>query len=181
MTENNKIKMSRDLYIFQHAKELSKTDEEKCLSKAIAALKEFVQKENCRFCPERCEDDEDDFYEEDAIVLYAEPGHTASLVEEEWAIDEMMIHGHVSSFKLHHITDELYAVFPKEIATFHSDGSVFVAGPMYICNSIIEEDGEEVTGDLSAVEFCEAMSYLATHTVNKSSSGKSGFLLDEEV
>ncbi len=143
--------------------------------------------EDDAFCEDFYADDEDGFYddfddeEEDAIVMYAEPGKAASLVSEEWAIDEMMIYHRVSAFLTRFITDELMAVYPKEYAAENPDGSVFVTGPLYICHPIIDED-DDTNMDLTAVDFCEAMAYLSAHTAKEKDqkNGRIGFLLEKE-
>lgn len=178
MTEFEKTKMAKELYNFQKAKKHPDVVQKNYLDEAIEALKAMVAAKTDTSFDE--EYDEDDFYEEDAIVLYAEPGKSASLVEEEWAIDEIMIHRHISGFKMHFITEELMAVFPKDCVRYNHDGSVLVTGPLYICHPIICET-EDANMDLTAVDLCEATAYLATHTVkdNKNSTGKLGFLLEE--
>ena len=126
------------------------------------------------------DDDDEDFYEEDAIVLYAAPGMPVTLVEEYSAIDEMLIYCGANKFGMSFITDELMAVYPTKYAHVNSDGMIFVAGPIYICHPIIgDEEGANM--DLSAKDFCEAMAFISTHTVlAKNESNVSGFLFEEE-
>lgn len=150
------------------------------LRESLDALKPLVAavKDNPFFAALREEEDED-IYEEDAIVLYAEPGKAACLIEEEEAIDEILITRKVSGFRMHFITEELMAVYPDEYSCKQPDGSVLVEGPLYICHPIIGET-EDANSDLSAIDFCEAMSYLSTHTIKTKADGVLGFLLDKE-
>ena len=127
------------------------------------------------------EDDDEDDYEEEAIVLYAEPNNSFHLVEEVEAIEEIMLNHNVSGFNSHFITDELMAMYPKEYARVRKDGSVLVAGPLYIAHPIIDEDEMDACMDLSAVDFCEALAYLTSHTIHAKNNAEAiGFLLEKE-
>ncbi len=125
-------------------------------------------------------EDEENSYEADAIVLYAVPGMPAALVSEEWAIDELMLHRSEAEFSLQSITEDLMAVYPTGSAHEYADGTVLVSGPMYICHPVIGDE-EDAKMDLSAVDFCEAMSFISTHTVfARNKSEVSGFLFKKE-
>lgn len=131
------------------------------------------------------EDEEDeDVYEEEAIVLYAELNNSFHLIEEVEAIEEIeeiMLNHSMSGFISHFITDELMAMYPKEYARSRKDGSVLVTGPLYIAHPIIDEDGMDACMDLSAVEFCEALVYLTSHTIYAKNNAEAiGFLLEKE-
>ena len=188
MTDNEKRSMEKSMHNFQLAK---KDPEQVCrdfLTEAIDTLKTLVEatKDNPFFRALREAGMDEDYYDEDAIVLYAEPGREASLIEEGEAIDEMMMKTRVSAFEMRYITENLMAVYPREYAFKNRDGRVFVAGPLYICHPVVDEDDdeddEEICMDLTAVDFCEAMAYLATHTrkVNIISNTITGFVLDKE-
>lgn len=69
------------------------------------------------------EDEDEDVYEEEAIVLYAELNNSFHLIEEVEAIEEIMLNHSMSGFISHFITDELMAMFPKEYARARKDGS----------------------------------------------------------
>lgn len=125
--------------------------------------------------------EDEDIYKEEAIVLYAEPNNSFHLVEEVEAIEEIMLNHNVSGFNSHFITDELMAMYPKEYARVRKDGSVLVAGPLYIAHPIIDEDEMDACMDLSAVDFCEALAYLTSHTIHAKNNAEAiGFLLEKE-
>lgn len=127
-----------------------------------------------------CEDSED-FYDEDAIVLYAVPGKPITLVNEEYAIDELMINAGATAFAQAFISEDLLAVYPVKYAyeSINTEGMVFVAGPMYICHPVIGD--EDARMDLTAEDFCEILSFITDHTVlAKDKSEASGFLLEKE-
>lgn len=184
MTENEKIRRMKEIQNFQKGKKASEEIRPEFFKESIEVLKELVEvaKENPYFRG-LCEKNEfdDDFYEQDAVVLYAQPGKAAGLVEEEWAIEEMMIQHRVSTFQSRFITEELMAVYPKECAKDYTEGTVAVAGPLYICRPILDSEDDEAKMDLTAVDFCEAMAYLITHTVKNKENGRSEFLLDKEA
>lgn len=178
MTENKKLCMENDMRNFQKVKKESEKLPSGFYHEAVEILSALVEavKDNPYFLA--LQEEADDFYDESAIVLYAEPGKVAALLEEGEAIDEIMIARRVSSFETRYITEELLAVYPKNYAREHSDGSVFVAGPLYIAHPIYDEDDDEATMDLTAVDFCEAMAYLTTHAVKE--NNMPGFLLEKE-
>jgi len=177
MTENEKMAM-----VMQEFQRIKKNPERIALCaflrESIDALKEMTAA--VKNIP-GVNENEDEYYEEDAIVLYAEPGKAAVLVQEDEAIDEIMIQKKVSTFEMHFITEELMAVYPENCAVKNPDGSVFVAGPLYITHPVIGET-EDRNIDLSAVDFCEAMAYITTHTVTASiiSGFITGYLLEKE-
>ena len=190
MTDNEKISMEKSMHNFQLAKKDPRLVYEDFLRDSVDVLERLVEavKDNpfFRAIREAAEIDDEDYYDEDAIVLYAEPGREAALIEEGEAIDEMMMKARVSTFEMRYITEDLMAVYPSEYAFKNRDGRVFVAGPLYICHPVVDEDDdeddEEICMDLTAVDFCEAMDYLATHTrkVNIISNTITGFVLDKE-
>lgn len=130
------------------------------------------------------EDDEydgDDFCDEDAIVLYTVPGMPVTLVDEECAIDELMINFGAKAFSQTFITEDLMAVYPTKYAyeSANVEGMVFVAGPMYICHVIAGD--EDAKMDLTAEDFCQILSFINDHTVPaKDKSETSGFLFEKE-
>ena len=67
-------------------------------------------------------EEDEDVYEEEAIVLYAELNNSFHLIEEVEAIEEIMLNHSRSGFISHFITDELMAMFPKEYARARKDG-----------------------------------------------------------
>lgn len=126
-------------------------------------------------------EEDEDVYEEEAIVLYAELNNSFHLIEEVEAIEEIMLNHSMSGFISHFITDELMAMYPKEYARVRKDGSVLVTGPLYIAHPIIDEDEMDACMDLSAVEFCEALAYLTSHTIHAKNNAEAiGFLLEKE-
>ena len=131
-------------------------------------------------CEDSVDEEDEDSYEAEAIVLYAVPGRPAALVSEEWAIDEMMLHRSEAEFSPHPITENLMAVYSTGFAHEYADGTILVSGPMYICHPIAGDE-EDAKMDLSAVDFCEAMSFISTHTVfARNKSEVSGFLFKKE-
>lgn len=179
MTENERIRLMKEMQDFQKVKKASEEAVPEFFKEAVAVLKELVEVTKEIPCFKAMQDEEEDFYEEDAIVLYAEPGKAASLVEEEWALDELMIQHRGSVFQSRFIMEELMAVYPKECVREYADGTAVVDAPLYICHPIIDED-DDAKMDLTAVDFCEAMAYLTTHTIKNKENGRIGFLLDEE-
>ena len=126
-------------------------------------------------------EEDEDVYEEEAIVLYAELNNSFHLIEEVEAIEEIMLNHSMSGFISHFITDELMAMYPKEYARVRKDGSVLVIGPLYIAHSIVDKDEMDACMDLSAVEFCEALAYLTSHTIYAKNNAEAiGFLLEKE-
>ena len=118
---------------------------------------------------------------EEAIVLYAELNNSFHLIEEVEAIEEIMLNHSMSGFISHFITDELMAMYPKEYARARKDGSVLVTGPLYIAHPVINGDEMDACMDLSAVEFCEALAYLTSHTIYAKNNAEAiGFLLEKE-
>ncbi len=179
MTENEKISMEKDMHNFQKAKRDPNEIWQEFLRESIHVLRTITDavKNNPYFPAMQDDYEEDEFYEEDAMVLYAEPGKAAVLMEEEEAIDEIIITKKASAFVTHSISEELIAVYPKDCSRRICDGSVFVAGPLYIAHPVIgDEEGANM--DLTAVDFCEAMAYLAAHIVK--TNQMTGFLLEKE-
>ena len=60
-------------------------------------------------------EEDEDIYEEEAIVLYAELNNSFHLIEEVEAIEEIMLNHSMSGFISHFITDELMADVPEGI------------------------------------------------------------------
>lgn len=178
MTENEKLVQA--IHDYYEAKQNPvRATYRAYMSNAVEILKQLCDATKSEPCFFSLEEEDGDIYDEDAIVLYAEPGKASCLIEEEEAIDEMLITRMVSTFGMHFITDDLMAVYPDDYSIEHKDGTVFVGGPLYICHPIIGET-EDANTDLSAVDFCEAMAYLTTHTVKSKADGVLGFLLDKE-
>ena len=157
----------------------------------IKKAKVLTEKWNEFFCgtgeiPEKPDDvtegeEDEDIYEEEAIVLYAELNNSFHLIEAVEAIEEIMLNHSMSGFISHFITDELMAMYPKEYARSRKDGSVLVTGPLYIAHTVINEDEMDACMDLSAVEFCEALAYLTSHTIYAKNNAEAiGFLLEKE-
>lgn len=177
MTQETMARMAETMRHFQQIKKVKILTEK--WNEFLSETGEILEKLTDVITGE--EDDDEDDYEEEAIVLYAEPNNSFHLVEEVEAIEEIMLNHNVSGFNSHFITDELMAMYPKEYARVRKDGSVLVTGPLYIAHPIIDEDEMDVCMDLSAVEFCEALAYLTSHTIYAKNNAEAiGFLLEKE-
>ena len=177
MTQETMARMAETMRHFQQTKKVKILTEK--WKEFLSETGEILEKLTDVITGEEDEDEED--YEEEAIVLYAEPNNSFHLVEEVEAIEEIMLNHSVSGFISHFITDELMAMYPKEYARARKDGSVLVIGPLYIAHPVIDEDELDACMDLSAVEFCEALAYLTSHTIYAKNNAEAiGFLLEKE-
>lgn len=122
---------------------------------------------------------DEDNAECNSCVLYAVPGKSFEVVDEDDAIEAMLKDHRITEFRYHKITKDLIVNYPVDVAIYTVQGHVIVEGPVYV-RHLCGKDA-----NLDEIKYKEAATYLATHATCRIENGNTadkvnGFFLVKE-